>query len=114
MLDAHPDIWGMGEDSVFNVHLPNFRDEVVKSVSDGVKGMKSLKKVIEKHGKYVENVMIELARNSTTLSNKPKKIRHIVDKMLFNYRNIGKLHHQLNSFRICPWLCCLLRFIDCD
>lgn len=30
-MDAHPQVWGMGEDSLFNGDLTRFRDSLVKA-----------------------------------------------------------------------------------
>lgn len=92
MLDAHKDIWGMGEDSIFNVNLPKFRDEIVVAVNDAINGKKQMKSIIRKHGKYIEARMIEQARNFTTGMGLTNHISHVVDKMLFNFRNIGNRH----------------------
>jgi len=35
MLDAHSQIWGMGEDSVFNGNLSSFRDRLVAAGNKG-------------------------------------------------------------------------------
>lgn len=35
MLGSHSTVWGMGEDSVFNGHLPEIRDGVVASIGSG-------------------------------------------------------------------------------
>jgi tetratricopeptide (TPR) repeat protein len=94
MLDSHPEVWGMGEDSIFNVNLPAFRDDVAVAIADkSTGGMKHLREVITKHGQFVQDKMIEKARNFTKSSSSPSKnILHVVDKMLFNFRNIGFIH----------------------
>lgn len=124
MLDAHNDVWGMGEDSVFNANLPLLRDEIVGAITSD-RGVDHLQTIIEKHGKYVIKKMTEMAMkdiartpnliddqkdgNSTQLTEKEKKkmktmgkkkklskdrkkILRVVDKMLFNFRNIGFIH----------------------
>ncbi len=35
MLDAHSQIWGMGEDSVFNGNISSFRDRLVAAGNQG-------------------------------------------------------------------------------
>jgi hypothetical protein len=35
MLDAHSQIWGMGEDSVFNGNITSFRDRLVAAGNQG-------------------------------------------------------------------------------
>jgi hypothetical protein len=49
MLDAHPNIWGMGEDSVFNVRLPQFRDDIIEAIQQP-QPLLGMKEVISKHG----------------------------------------------------------------
>ena len=123
MLDAHSQIYGAGEDSIFNNHLDTVRNAIVEaSILDnetreagggGVTGnphshLPNTAKQVAKHGKQIVKKMITLARNSSNASgstrtsgsgstnadadgkiaNKPK-VKHVVDKMLFNYRNIG-------------------------
>lgn len=91
MLDAHQDILGTGEDSIFNLNLDSFRNAVVKTISGG--DLKKLQKVIQKHGSYVEKHMLEVAWNASSTDSAKRKSRadtRVVDKMLFNYRNIGK------------------------
>ena len=49
---------------------------------------------VSKYGKRIVKKMVNIARNSTKDSkgvfDKKANVRHVVDKMLFNYRNIGK------------------------
>ena len=116
MLDAHSEIWGMGEDSVFNSNLAELRDSVVKAseidgpgrtnAPEGESNMPETAKVIRTFG----NKIVDLAKNSSKLTNpksepakKSGNVKHVVDKMLFNYRNIGKISWY--SFRMCYLIC---------
>lgn len=89
MLDSHADIWGMGEDSIFNGRLTEFRDDIVRIIGDKSHRLKDLQEVVVKHGDYVQGKMIEQALNFTDVAGTSKPPKHVVDKMLFNYRNIG-------------------------
>lgn len=92
MLDAHPEVFGMGEDSVFNSGLAGMRDRLVAAFSDAASGMEGAKQVLQEYAAEVNQKMIEQsllnARNTTPIP-VPKRI---VDKMLFNYRNVGFIH----------------------
>jgi hypothetical protein len=107
MLDAHPNIWGMGEDSIFNGRLNSFRTDLVAAASNN----REVRKVVNKHGNAIVQEMFKLAhttekaaetdksKNSKRRSKSKKPsgkdskgqsdVKHVVDKMLFNYRNIG-------------------------
>lgn len=90
MLDAHKNILGTGEDSIFNANLDSFRNDIVSSINNGNIG--HLQEVIEQHGSFVEEHMLKVARKVTTDSAKKKAAsarQVVIDKMLFNYRNIG-------------------------
>jgi hypothetical protein len=39
MLDSHSRIWGMGEDSIFNANLTEFRNKLVTTPAD-IPGMR--------------------------------------------------------------------------
>ena len=91
MLDAHPQVWGLGEDSVFNSRLPAFQTEFVAEVSKG--DIAAANDVIAKFGSDILNSMKRNLQRDVSVSNEKKKaIRRIVDKMLFNYNNLGMLH----------------------
>ena len=111
MLDAHPLIWGMGEDSVFNGNLTYLRDAMVQ-VNTDENSQKRLESVLLDFGqstvqgmkKMVRQTVGEQAKGKTKNANKDwKKMRHIVDKMLFNYRNIGELCFCF-CFHVCVFL----------
>ena len=97
MLDAHADIWGLGEDSIFNGKLPVFRNELVAAVSDP-QGVDAVQRVVLKHSRIIVDRMLNMAKEDMAKSNavkvkaktKSSKLKHVVDKMLFNYRNIGE------------------------
>ena len=94
ILDSHSQISGAGEDSIFNGRLPVIRDEIVKSIKQGVL---ELKKVVDKHALEVVYKMFEkvetLGKNKGNSKDTKKKTpERIVDKMLFNFRNVGFIH----------------------
>jgi hypothetical protein len=91
----------MGEDSVFNSELKEMRDAIVRaSVSDGDGALSSetgssrplphTAAVVKKFGNSIVKKMIKRA-NTTEAAGNSNRIRHVVDKMLFNYRNIGTI-----------------------
>ena len=89
MLDAHLKIWGMGEDSVFSGHLESFLLALQNATSidsrESQKTMEETVKVVADYGKFVIKEM-----SQTCLSATGKVSRHIVDKHLANFLNIGK------------------------
>ena len=94
MLDAHTNVWGLGEDSIFNTNIPIYRDEIVEYSSR--QNTKELTKVTIKHANAIVDKMKQLATDHFSkiehvegIKNL-KHIKKITDKMLFNYRNIGK------------------------
>ena len=91
MLDAHPQVWGLGEDSVFNSRLPAFQTEFVAEVSKG--DLAAANDVIARFGSEILNAMKRgLQRDPSVSKEKKRAMRRIVDKMLFNYNNLGMLH----------------------
>lgn len=88
ILDAHPDIFGMGEESIFNPMLPTIRDDIVKYYDNG--NWDAVRPVVRDHAATVVKKMIDLAKKQDASSN--STVKHVVDKMLFNYRNIGFIH----------------------
>ena len=109
MLNAHQEIWGMGENSIFNGNLPQFRDALVKKLTPATKiyededgimtsreevDMKGLRAFVVDHGLFILDAMKAEAYNSSSHSHSDLQrtrlpFRRVVDKMLFNYRNIG-------------------------
>lgn len=116
MLDSHSLFIGIGEESLFNAHLKGFRDKLVSAsrssgggsisddVNDGSMNMLNERRRIQKE---MQQEIYSYRRRLTKLAyEKIKSQVHevwskqgslegglkvfIVDKMLFNYRNIGK------------------------
>jgi len=92
MLDAHPKVFGIGEDSVFNPAIQSLRDELLVVLGEEPENIKKVKKVVEKHGKQISMKMMSIAKNNTQGTPREGKIKRVVDKMLFNYKNIGFIH----------------------
>ncbi|CAN0040385.1 unnamed protein product, partial [Ectocarpus fasciculatus] len=93
MLDAHPQIYGMGEDSFFNSGLSKFRDELVEALS--LNDNAATERVLKSYGKSVVTQMVNRSMNDESNVDKMArkvKPKRVVDKMLFNYRNIGFIH----------------------
>lgn len=143
MLDTHPNIWGMGEDSVFNSNLTSLRDALARSsFSDSRNREDQMTSIANILAEYHVLTLHEMQRvavsvtstdpkssqktsavvaatgsspilssadalshrtssNNSTNNSKYQKdlsqLRYIVDKMLFNYRNLGKLCYLLLS-----------------
>lgn len=89
MLNAHKDMWGIGEESIFNGNLNSFRNDLVKAIDSG--DINKLRDSINKHGKFVEKNMLTKAEDQylDAYNSSAPKFLHVIDKMLFNYRNIG-------------------------
>lgn len=89
MLDAHEGIIGLGEDSIFNSNLPQFRDELVATIAK--QEFLLVRDLVNNFGVKIVNRMKSAAQTfiNTTEHNTMKRI---IDKMLFNYRNIGFIH----------------------
>ena len=122
MLHSHPEVWGAGENSAFNGNLPSFREELVSLVAraqadadgggggggggsggggaTGVVGFESgdVAGLVRSYGNYVLRKMRDSIDASTAASDAYRRhpatttIARVVDKMLFNFRNIGFIH----------------------
>jgi tetratricopeptide (TPR) repeat protein len=127
ILDTHPNIWGMGEDSVFNSNLTSLRDALAAAPGVQVLSRGEHSHAVERHlasilAEYhvltvqeMQRVAIEVvvSQQPSQLKNEQElsvsgensfamkplsyvkdiaNLRYIVDKMLFNYRNIGFIH----------------------
>ena len=104
ILDAHSQIVGIGEDSIFNGVLPHVRDEIVKALPQG---QMSLLRVVSENARVIINKMydrvsdlqlrssnysgLEIGQDQRQRRDSEKPI-HIVDKMLFNFQNVGLIH----------------------
>ena len=84
IIAAHPRGHGAGEDSVFNGLLPNIRDDIVAAV--GQNDLAVLSRTVQGWSRKV------IANMRKKLPSDADKDPRIVDKMLFNYRNIGFIH----------------------
>lgn len=100
ILDAHSQIMGIGEDSIFNSKLPVVRDEIVAAIP---KGHATLNEVVNRNAELIVEKMHEKAdvlqeANNVVLNvtegkpNSKGNVSHIVDKMLFNFPNVGLIH----------------------
>ncbi len=92
ILNAHPQIVGTGEDSVFNGMLGEIRDGIIQASVNG-----SLRSVVDSFVKTVDGVTrdrwVKLERNSNSEEEKISvEPEYFVDKMLSNYMNIGFIH----------------------
>ena len=91
ILDAHPQIVGTGEDSVFNGMLGEVRDGIIQASATG-----SLVSVVQAFANRIDSITrerwAELERNSNGEESSSIEPRYFVDKMLSNYKNIGFIH----------------------
>lgn len=99
VLDAHPNIVGTGEDSVFNGRLDKIRNEIVEASVLGDPSM--LASTVEVQADSVVKEMKErweVIEANTAKSTTEEALREslrplrFVDKMLNNYYNIGFIH----------------------
>jgi tetratricopeptide (TPR) repeat protein len=86
MLDAHPLVYGMGEDSYFNSGLSSFRDKLVAAMSSF--DLTETQQVLKAYAAEVEGKMVNQSLNDPSRK-RMAPAKRVVDKMLFNYRNIG-------------------------
>lgn len=93
ILDAHPEIVGTGENSVFNGQLDEIRNKIVQTSMSG--DQNALKDEIERLADGVVSEMEKrwdmVASNEDRAAGRPKP-RKYVDKMLTNYYNVGFIH----------------------
>jgi len=101
VLDAHPQIVGTGEDSVFNGRLDHIRNSIVQSSIGG--DMIELKEVVadladsvvndmrERWKKIDANTSSEGGNQQQSSSSNEEPLR-FTDKMLTNYFNVGFIH----------------------
>lgn len=89
MLDAHDGIIGLGEDSIFNSNLPQFRDNLVSTIAK--QDFVLVKDLVNNFGAKTISRM-KSASQVFMNATEQKTITKMIDKMLFNYRNIGFIH----------------------
>lgn len=91
ILDAHSEIIGTGEDSVFNGRLAYIRNAVVVASQSG--SLAVLKQVIQENADHVEELVHSRWRKFQSDSDSDKGVpKKFVDKMLTNYANVGFIH----------------------
>lgn len=84
ILDTHGEIFGLGEDSVVNGNLPEFRDKLVRVATSGEDAVQQYLEGSAQ--RYVEQMLAKVP------AERRSRTKHVVDKMLFNYRNVGFIH----------------------
>lgn len=95
MLDSHSDIVGIGEESIFNAHLLTLRDGLVQastSPRNPRKPYESMHQVVREFKKKMNQLMYAKVKGRLAPAAGPGRTIYVVDKMLFNYRNIGFIH----------------------
>jgi hypothetical protein len=86
VLDAHSNIVGIGEDSIFNGMLPIVIRDILAAI-ENPSTVEAVAAVIQKHA---ENILDKMKQRADEVKGPGKgQIRYIVDKMVFNFRNIG-------------------------
>ncbi len=89
VLDAHPGVVGIGEDSVFNGMLPM----VIKDILAIIKESSTVEAVATVVQHYAEEILRKMKEKADQMKGPDKgPARYIVDKMVFNFRNIGLIH----------------------
>lgn len=90
VLGSHSRIVGIGEDSIFNGLLPVVISDI-SAVMKRSKTVEAVAEVIQYHAENILQRMLERAerirKDQGSISEEP--IRYIIDKMVFNFRNIG-------------------------
>mmetsp|Transcript_8728 Transcript_8728/g.26119 ORF Transcript_8728/g.26119 Transcript_8728/m.26119 type:complete len:542 (-) Transcript_8728:206-1831(-) len=105
VLDAHPDVVGTGEDSVFNGRLDEIRNQIVEASVSGnpdsvrttvlqladmvVDGMHNRWEVIDAQMGEDDN---DEKENEGKKKQRRKEPKRFADKMLTNYMNVGFIH----------------------
>jgi hypothetical protein len=114
MLDAHPNIYGIGEDSVFARNLYKIENRIknitktaaetarsaAKSYSadssssaTAAESLASLQAAVDKHANHVLKAIKARVKESSQRSGvRGKQVTRVVDKMLANYKNIALIH----------------------
>ena len=91
MLDAHKHVWGMGEESLLSPMLTALQGELL-AVLQRPDHQDELRGILAERGGRVLDAMTRAAEDATANSTRKGVIKRVVDKMLFNYRNVGFIH----------------------
>eukprot|EP01041_Mallomonas_annulata_P009596 gene9596-19948_t len=94
MLDAHKEIYGMGEDTIFGVKT-NILQGILMKYQGKENIRENLTKDVVAFGDYITDEMRSLADITTINTTKKGQIKHVVDKNLFNFWNIGFIHYSM-------------------
>ena len=86
ILDSHPSVWGMGEKSIFALHMEAFEKEFNQLIGDKNGHQRRLQVVEKFRVLIVEDIVRSRRRANET------EAVIVIDKMLNNYRNIGCIH----------------------
>eukprot|EP01039_Chlorochromonas_danica_P000985 gene985-1069_t len=95
MLASHPAIAGIGEESLFNSQLQALRDELVRAsnLQPPSLARQSSQEVIAHFRRKINRLLYKKAQSQfKSKAAQPSRRIFVVDKMLFNYRNIGFIH----------------------
>jgi hypothetical protein len=110
LLDAHSDVVGIGEDSAMNYFLPSLLKDIQESMRPTAQhphpqntsaNYSKIKQLINDVGdkvltRMMSKVLDTVAANDSLLDGAGERtVKHparIIDKMLFNYRNVGLIH----------------------
>jgi hypothetical protein len=113
MLDSHPSIKGIGDDSSFNEVLPYVREEIVQAMASNLDEegkYKEVRSIVMKHGNVILENMIAKATDNNSYSEEEKNQRsmfdlggilgesdannhkYLVDRLVYNFRNVGLIH----------------------
>jgi Sulfotransferase family len=92
MLDAHRNIYGMGEYSVLQLEVDKLRLDMVEAYQSSSNPARDFEKAVKKYAKIIVSGMQEVARNATAGVARYGAIKRVVDKYLWNYERIGFIH----------------------
>lgn len=93
MLASHPAIAGIGEESLFNSQLQALRDDLVRASNMQPPSLarQSSQEVIAHYRRKINRLLYKKAESQfKSKATQPSRRIFVVDKMLFNYRNIGQ------------------------
>ena len=102
LLHSHSDLCSVGEDSIFNAYLPQLRKDLVTASTHSTP-LVEVEKIVAKYGDMVlQDMKIKAGRikngaakrmfgGSVGLSGDDAH-SYIVDRMVFNYKNVGLIH----------------------
>lgn len=90
ILESHSKVCGLGEDTYFNAELNPFKDKLVSQFQNPIH---SVQELLNTESARILNLEINSVYNV-------KQSTVVVDKMLFNFQNIGFIHMLLPGAKV--------------